>query len=583
MTSNEAERPWFLPESRQIAGFTVVTVLRSAGKTLSLSVQDGEGRPFAMKIPIKENAKDEVWRARFDREVQILRGLVGPAFPALRAFGRYAIGEYPEVPYIVTAMPIGPTLRDIIAQRKTTAVRPDVAGAPYLLRALAEALIEVHERGIVHRNLRPDKIAVAQGQIQILDFVLGLGVTSEDLTRTSEFLGTPDYIAPEQVRSAHLVDARADLYATGLIIYEYLTYDRAFGQVQNKVEAFLRHITQDAAPPSSSNNEVPRDLDLIVLKLLERDREKRFQSASELLARVDEVLQARRGASLSHVCLVPESGTIDGYRLQEALSSSGKTTILRVEDSRRRVFTMKVPSRQAVHDPDLQNRFERETAILNEVAGPSYPVLRAWGTYKAGGYETIPYLVTDQPAGRTLRELIDQRIAQRTEPDVAGCPLLLLRLALLLVEVHAKKIYPCSIRPDNIAVREGEVQLLEFVLGQGAANEAVTVMGGAYSAVAGYNAPEQLQNGKRVDGRADLFSLGVVAFEYLTFELPWGTISTRTDALLRQSTQLPVPPSQLNPAVKPEFDELIFRLLQRAPEDRYESAAALAADLKRFC
>jgi serine/threonine protein kinase len=579
MSQEPGERPWFLPESREIGGFSVVTVLRSAGKTINLGVVDHEGRSFAMKIPARENASDPTWYGRFEREVQILRELISPSFPALRAFGRYSIDGHKDVPYIVTSPPIGPTLKELIAQRRAAAAPPDVAGAPFLLRSLAEALVEVHERGIVHRNLRPDKIAVAGSKIQLLDFVLGLAGSLDDLTRASEFLGTPDYIAPEQVRSPHKVDARADLYSLGLILFEYLTYDRPFGQGNTKVEAFLRHITQDAPPPSTINPDVPRDLDRLVLRLLHRERDARYQSAAEVVEAVNDLFQARKGQALSPLCHVPESGCIGHYRVGEALATTGKTVLLRVEDSRQRSFAMKVPSRPGAQDEAYLLRFEQEIRLLREVAGPAFPSLRTSGFYDAPGLKQIPYLVIDLPEGQTLREIIDQRRRLHTPPDIEGAPRLLLRLALLLDELHSKGLFPFNIRPDVVAVRDDSVQLLEFVLNQGSSSDGV-VTSGSVSALASYAAPEQLDSRARPDPRADLYTLGVLIFEYLTYELPYGTLSSRNDALLRLMTQQALAPSACVEGVPQALDALVARLLQRDPERRPPSARALAAEVR---
>ncbi len=584
MSPEPSERPWFLPESREIGGFGVVTVLRSAGKTLSLGVVDREGRPFAMKIPVRDNAADATWSARFEREVAILRELVGPAFPVLRAFGHYDVGELRDVPYLVTSIPIGPTLREMIAQRKATAVRPDITGAPFLLRSLLEALSEVHEKGFVHRNLRPDKIAIANDRVQILDFVLGLAPNEEEvgeLTQSSEFLGTPDYIAPEQVRSPHDVDGRADLYSIGLILYEYLTYDRPFGLGGGRVEAFLRHVTQDSPPPSTLNPEIPRDIDQLVLRFLRRDRDQRFQSAEEALGAIDALLQARRGAAVAHICFVPDNGRIGPYRLSEALSVTGKTAMARVEDSRGRSFLLKTPSRQAVQDEAYLRSFAREVEILRELAGPSYPVLRSTGRYDASGQQGVPYLVLDMPIGPTVREAIERRRTQGEAADVIGGARLLHKLALVLAEVHAKGIFPCNIRPDSVArSAEGEVQLLEFVLNQSAPNDGVP-SSGTVSALASYASPEQLEPPTRVDARADLYALGVLVFEYLTGELPYGTTSSRSDALLRLMTQAAPMPSSLVASVPPELDLLVGRLLARSRDDRPPSAHALALEARK--
>jgi serine/threonine protein kinase len=589
MNSPSQDPLWFLPSNREIGAFRFVTVLGVGGKTLNLSVTDHDGRPFVMKVPVQESYREASWRGRFDREIAILRQLVGPSFPMLRAFGKYSTPQHAHIPYIVTSVPIGPTLREIITQRKATAVRPDVAGAPFLLRSLAEALSEAHEKGIIHRNLRPDKIAVANNQVQILDFLLGLTQQDDndgeelgsgfqnDLTRDKDFLGTPDYIAPEQARSAHNVDARADLYSVGLILYEYLTYDRPFGQSQSVLDALTQHLTQDAPPPSARNIDIPADFNAIVHRLTRRRPDERFASADAVVAAIDEMIQARRGATVSHVCIAPASGTLGPYKIREALATVGKTALLRAEDHRGRPFAVKVPTPHAVTSPSYLEHFRREIDILHEVAGPSYPVLRASGTYDGGGRAGIPYLVVDLPLGLTVREIIDQRRNHGAGPDIEGAPRLLRRIALLLAEVHAKRIFPCNVRPDSIAVHEGEVQLLEFVLGQGADNESVTAAG-TTSALASYLAPEQLSRDEALDARVDLYALGVLMYEYLTFELPFGAVASRQEALLRVMSQSPTPPSQRVNGIPPALDSLVMRLLERPRERRPASADVVARE-----
>jgi serine/threonine protein kinase len=581
---------WFLPPNREIGPFRFSSVLGVGGKTLLLSVVDQEGRPFGMKIPVQESYQDSTWRGRFDREVQILRQLAGPAFPMLRAFGRYNAGDHRNIPYIVTALPIGPTLREVIAQRRATAVRPDIHGAPFLLRSLAEALSEAHERGIIHRNLRPDKIAISGQQVQILDFLLGLAHQDDDedgeelganfggdLTRDKDFLGTPDYIAPEQARSPHNVDARADLYSLGLILFEYLTYDRPFGQSQSVLDALSQHLTRDVPPPSSRIGEIPRDLDQIILKLTRRRPDERYQSADEVIRAVDDMMQARRGATVTHVCYAPASGKLGPYRIREATAVTGKTALLRAEDSRGRSFVAKVPTQSGAKSPSYLEHFRREVDILHEVAGPLFPVLRASGTYDTADYQGLPFLVVDTPSGLTIREVIDQRRTRSVGPDIEGAPRLLRKLALLLGEVHAKGIFPCHVRPDSVAVHEGNVQLLEFVLAQGADNESVSAAG-ATSALASYAAPEQLARDQVLDERVDLFALGVLLYEYLTFELPYGLVTSRQEALLRLMSQTPLLPSARNPAIPPALEALVMRLLARNRDDRPHGAYAVARE-----
>lgn len=130
-----------------------------------------------------------------------------------------------------------------------------------------------------------------------------------------------------------------------------------------------------------------------------------------------------------------------------------------------------------------------------------------------------------------------------------------------------------------VAVRDDSVQLLEFVLNQGSSSDSV-VTSGSVSALASYAAPEQLDPRARPDPRADLYTLGVLIFEYLTYELPYGTLSSRNDALLRLMTQQALAPSACVEGVPQALDVLVARLLQRDPERRPTSARALATEVR---
>jgi serine/threonine-protein kinase len=277
------------------------------------------------------------------------------------------------------------------------------------------------------------------------------------------------------------------------------------------------------------------------------------------------------------VCDAPASGRLGPYSIREALSTTGKTALLRAEDSRGRSFVVKVPTHGGAKSPAYLEHFRREVEILHEVAGPLFPVLRASGIYDGSEYPGLPFLVVDLPSGLTVREIIDRRRNHGALPDTEGAPKLLRKLALMLGEVHAKGIFPCHLRPDSVAVHDGNVQVLEFVLAQGSDNESV-VAAGSTSALASYAAPEQLARDQALDERVDLFALGVLLYEYLTFELPYGLVTSRQEALLRLMSQAPVPPSTRNPAIPPPLEALVMRLLARNRDDRPAGAYIVARE-----
>jgi len=172
----------------------------------------------ALKVLGAKRLPSEEARERFRRESQILLTLKHPCIVELRA-----LGQSPEgVPWIAMEKLIGQTLRQRIEDRGALESHQVVP----VLDATAEALEVAHAAGVIHRDLKPDNIFLPEGGIpaaKILDFGLSSAIGSQKLTEQGVVLGTPRYMAPEQIASASAADARSDVYALGVIIYEALT------------------------------------------------------------------------------------------------------------------------------------------------------------------------------------------------------------------------------------------------------------------------------------------------------------------------------------------------------------------------
>jgi hypothetical protein len=238
------------------------------------------GREVAIKIlPVAAPASPDAL-ARFEREGRAIASLNHPNICTL-----FDVGTEGGHPYLVMELLSGASLHQVLAAGPL----PVGALIDHAI-ALADALDAAHARGIVHRDLKPANVFLTEhGTVKILDFGLAkaAGDAAHDtptieaaLTGPGTLLGTVSYMSPEQLRG-DVVDARSDLFSLGLVIYEMATARRAFtGRTFPEVSAAILH--DEPPAPRDLRPELPEKLDEIVLRLLEKDRHLRYQSAADL-------------------------------------------------------------------------------------------------------------------------------------------------------------------------------------------------------------------------------------------------------------------------------------------------------------
>jgi tRNA A-37 threonylcarbamoyl transferase component Bud32 len=230
-------------------------------------------RPVAVKVPLPHLRMQPDFMMRFRREAVAAARLNHPNVVAV-----YDTGTDPDLgAYIVMELVPGPSLRDVIKSEGPFPVERAVAVAGQVAAALEFA----HRRGVVHRDVKPANVLLAPDGVKVADFgIAKAALDADDLTQTNLMLGTARYLAPEQVEGRPL-DARSDVYALGVVLYEMLC-GRAPFDAESDLALAVKHLTAEAGPPSETNPDVPPWLDAVVMATLAKDPDRRFQSAAAL-------------------------------------------------------------------------------------------------------------------------------------------------------------------------------------------------------------------------------------------------------------------------------------------------------------
>jgi serine/threonine-protein kinase len=247
------------------------------------------GRTVAVKTLRADLSRDPTFQARFRREAQSAASLNHPAIVAI-----YDTGEDFEnsasVPYIVMEYADGSTLRDLLhSGRRLLPER-----ALEITAGVLQALDYSHRNGIIHRDIKPANIMLTRaGTVKVMDFGIARAMADNGMTmtQTAAVIGTAQYLSPEQAKG-ETVDARSDLYSTGCLMYELLTGRPPFVG-DSPVAVAYQHVREEPLPPSSYDPEVSPAIDAVVLKSLAKTADGRYQSATEMRADIERVLDGR--------------------------------------------------------------------------------------------------------------------------------------------------------------------------------------------------------------------------------------------------------------------------------------------------
>ncbi len=245
-------------------------------------------REVAIKILSERIANDPEWKARFLREARTIAQMNHPNIATI-----FSIEQEAEKLFIVMELVEGESLATVLARGPLPPKE-----AVNIIRQVAEALAEAHEKGVVHRDVKPDNIIVGKRGVKVLDFGIAKQVVSTGdaptLTQAGLIVGTPFYMSPEQALGRP-VDVRSDLFSLGVVLYEAVTGKRPF-EGESVTETMMNIIMQEPGDLAFVAPAAPASLVEVVNRALQKKPERRFGSAGEMVDALSHVDFARPAA-----------------------------------------------------------------------------------------------------------------------------------------------------------------------------------------------------------------------------------------------------------------------------------------------
>ncbi len=289
--------------------YTLVELLGDGGMARVYLARDNSlGREVALKVLRERYADDEEFVERFRREAMSAAALNHPGIVQVYDRGRSTDGTF----YIAMEHVPGGTLKERIKGEGSLAPREAVEMAS----RVADALAVAHDRGIIHRDIKPQNVLLtASGEAKVSDFGIARAASSETMTQTNSVLGTLAYMSPEQVRGERVGPA-SDLYSLGVVLYEMLTGELPY-QGEDPIATAMKRLDEPPRSPREVNPAVPEELDALVVKLLAKVPEDRYTSAASL---AHDLRRVRDG-------LPPVAAGLGEDKIEQNIGDTGKTRL----------------------------------------------------------------------------------------------------------------------------------------------------------------------------------------------------------------------------------------------------------------
>jgi serine/threonine-protein kinase len=561
--------------------------------------QEGLQRKVAVKVLPPYLAQDTQIKNRFLREVQIAANLEHPHVIPI-----YDFGEERGFVYVVMRIVSGGSLR----RRLEELGMPEVADSLRVLREIGDALGYAHEKGVVHRDIKPGNIIFDErGSSFITDFgiatALSAGVNA--ITSSGAVIGTPSYMSPEQWQG-ETGDQRMDIYSLGVVAYEMLTGRLPF-EAESPSAMLFKVLTETAPNPSTLNAELPVNVDGVFDRVLAKNPADRYATAGEFITQLsyaaseatqpasvlgkflttavssevesqekttdeaptvegvlDQVAadERKRAPVVLTMRGLMEGQTLDRYELRQRLDLGENSRVYQAYDPRRdHDVAIKVISTDA--DSNRTLRFQQEARILGSLSHAHIIPFFDYATIDRLSFIVMPLL-----RGGTLKA----RLATNTltQPD---CLKIVSQLASALDYLHGKDIVHRDLKTSNIMFNEdaSNLYLVDFGIARQLSESMNLTSTGQVIGTPSYMAPEQWM-GAEARPATDQYCLGVMAYQMVTGALPFD--GPNHFALMNKHLFDAVPPTKSR-----AMDVVFARALAKKSEDRYPSTGEFARAL----
>jgi serine/threonine-protein kinase len=596
------------PES--LGEFALVRRIGRGSSGYVFEVHSKTGARYAAKLILQSGGG--VARERFRREAQLLaRCDRQPGIVKVHSHGETKDG----VPYLVMDLVEGESLEKLLDREG--ALPPPRALA--LVLAVARALGRAHALGIVHRDVKPSNVLLdASGAPLLTDFGLATACDLESLTRTGTLIGTPHYMAPEQVTDASRVGPAADVFSAGCILFNALAGRTPFEHLATSFEVF-RELASSTPMPSLRDfaPSCPEAVLALVARVLEKPIGARPATGAALAEAIERCLgssgesgrgelgsrgkSAAPGSGAGPPHVVPRSvdprpaaptpgsrgtpapatprsdgkiGAVGPYELLDRIGQGGVGTVYRARLPGGETVALKLLVQRAPAD---RARFEREVRLQSALgAADGFVPLLDRGESPGG-----PYLVMPLLSRGTLRARLEPGPLPYDEAVA-----LVGSIAHAMGRAHELGIVHRDLKPENILFDDaGHPLVADLGLAKhfradvpGGSLTAALSEAGMLRGTAGYMAPEQMRDAKTAGPPADVFALGVILYECLTGAPPFEG-ATGLEVLAKADHGAYEPIAARCPGASPAVVEAVRRALARNPGDRPRDAHAFALAL----